>query len=194
MVVTSVCGHNFIKKDDEEYCYKCGLCLKYDENGRFIMYEKTPLERIAANLNKQAQLYGAEEVPNAIPPQDGLQTGVIETTGDAVRIVKQMQKHIKDANKDTQPDPDKEVDEMFVVGNMRFSGLSNDKLTPDRLKAFIRSRTQSALKKQREELVELYNQRIEKYTNDQTLSDQTRVALIVEYEYLLGLIKKDNNK
>ncbi len=31
----------------------------------------------------------------------------------------------------------KEIDEMFIVGNMQFQGLANDKLTPDKLKEYF---------------------------------------------------------
>lgn len=40
------------------------------------------------------------------------------------------------------------------------------------------------------EIVEIFNKRIEKYKNDPTLSDRTKVALIVEYEYLLTSLTK----
>jgi len=33
---------------------------------------------------------------------------------------------------------EKESEDLFVVGNMRFKGLANDKLTPDGLKSFLR--------------------------------------------------------
>lgn len=49
-----------------------------------------------------------------------------------------------------------------------------------------------ALENRNKEVVELYNRRIEKYKNDPTLSDRTKVALIVEYEYLINkLTNKD---
>lgn len=52
------------------------------------------------------------------------------------------------------------------------------------------AKIKKAIPKMEEEIVEMLNKRITKYKNDPTLSDSTKVALIVEYEYLLNTLTK----
>lgn len=55
----------------------------------------------------------------------------------------------------------KEVDNMFIVGNMKFSGLNNNKLTPQSLKLFLSQQTSLAYELGKKEMLEMVLKGIE---------------------------------
>lgn len=98
---------------ERQKCIKCGKIVTKDDDALCGTWEDSwhkfddavpsQLEKVTANLNKQAQLYGAEEVPNAIPPQ--VEKPFINAFSPiADRDIKKINLDIEDSEwEDTQP-------------------------------------------------------------------------------------------
>lgn len=77
------------------------------------------------------------------------------------------------------------VDGMFDYKTDTVYGVRE---TKEKLKYFIQSEIDMAKAERDRELVEILDKRCEKYMKDESLSTQTKVALIREYEHLQDLI------